>query len=224
MARDYRTSGNRVVVIGLGRFGGAIALALTRQRLDVLALDSDPKLVDRFADDVAHAAIVDATDEAALRQLGVHEFRRAVVGIGTDVEASILTTSILANLGIRTIWAKAISKQHARILQRVGAHHVVQPEFESGERVAHLLKGRRMLDYMEFDDNYAIVKTGVPNEAIGRPLKTSQLRAKYGVTVVSIKRPGQGFTYATEETIVNRGDLLIVAGTSKDTERFASLT
>ncbi|GAA5123869.1 TrkA family potassium uptake protein [Haloechinothrix salitolerans] len=222
MARNG-SSGNRAVIIGLGRFGGSLALELARQRTDVLAIDSSPKLVDKYAEDLTHAVVADSTDEDALKQLGVHQFRRAVVAIGADLEASILTTSVLADFGIPNIWAKALSRQHARILERVGAHHVVLPEHDMGERVAHLVMGR-MLDYIEFEDDYAMVKTVAPAEAVGRPLAESELRSKYGITVVSIKRRGEGFTYATAETVVRRGDLLIVAGKSTDTERFAELT
>lgn len=222
MARN-NPSGNRAVIIGLGRFGGSLARELGRQNTDVLAIDSMPKLVDRYVDEVTHAAVADATDEEALRQLGVHQFKRAVVAIGTDLEASIICTSILADFGIPNIWAKALSRQHARILERVGAHHVVLPEHDMGERVAHLVMGR-MLDYIEFEDDYAMVKTVAPAEAVGRPLAESAFRSKYGITVVSIKRRGEGFTYATAETVVRRGDLLIVAGKSSDTEKFAELT
>ncbi|MBA0125482.1 TrkA family potassium uptake protein [Haloechinothrix sp. YIM 98757] len=211
------------MIIGLGRFGGSLALELVRQKTDVLAIDTSPKLIDQYSDEVTHAAVADSTDPDALRQLGVHHFKRAVVSIGADLEASILTTSLLADFGIPNIWAKALSRQHARILERVGAHHVVLPEHDMGERVAHLVMGR-MLDYIEFEDDYALVKTVAPAEAVGRPLGESQLRSKYGVTVVSIKRRGEGFTYATAETVVRRGDLLIVAGKSAETEKFAELT
>ncbi|SNR32865.1 trk system potassium uptake protein TrkA [Haloechinothrix alba] len=211
------------MIIGLGRFGGSLALELVRQKTDVLAIDSSPKLIDQYSEEVTHAAVADSTDPDALRQLGVHRFKRAVVSIGADLEASILTTSLLADFGIPNIWAKALSRQHARILERVGAHHVVLPEHDMGERVAHLVMGR-MLDYIEFEDDYALVKTVAPAEAVGRPLGESQLRSKYGVTVVSIKRRGEGFTYATAETVVRRGDLLIVAGKSAETEKFAELT
>ncbi|WP_219632397.1 potassium channel family protein [Haloechinothrix aidingensis] len=222
MAKNSST-GSRAVIIGLGRFGGSLALELVRQKTDVLAIDTSPKLIDQYSDEVTHAAVADSTDPDALRQLGVHHFKRAVVSIGADLEASILTTSLLADFGIPNIWAKALSRQHARILERVGAHHVVLPEHDMGERVAHLVMGR-MLDYIEFEDDYALVKTVAPAEAVGRPLGESQLRSKYGVTVVSIKRRGEGFTYATAETVVRRGDLLIVAGKSAETEKFAELT
>ncbi|MBE9376484.1 TrkA family potassium uptake protein [Saccharopolyspora sp. HNM0983] len=211
------------MIIGLGRFGGSLATELMRQHTEVLALDTRPKVVDGYADRVTHAAVVDSTDGDALRQLGVHRFKRAVVAIGTDLEASILTTSLLADFGVPIIWAKAVSRQHASILERVGAHHVVLPEHDMGERVAHLVVGR-MLDYIEFEDDYTMVKTSPPAEAVGRSLSESALRSKYDITVVSIKRPGEGFTYATADTVVRPDDLLIVAGRSAYTERFAELT
>lgn len=214
---------HRVVVLGLGRFGSSLALELVSQGVEVMAIDADPKLVQRYADDLTHAVVADTTDAEVMRQLGVDEFERAVVGIGTNLEASILTTTVLVDFGITNIWAKAISREHGRILERIGAHHVVLPEHEMGERVAHLVTGK-MLDYIEFEDDYAMIKARPPKEAIGKPLGQSKLRGKYGVTVVGVKRPGDGFTYATAETVIERGDVLIVAGKVTDVERLADLT
>ncbi|MFC4002640.1 potassium channel family protein [Prauserella oleivorans] len=213
---------NRVVVIGLGRFGSSLAMELVRSGFEVLGIDRDPKLVQRYADELTHAAVADTTDAEAMTQLDVPEFERAVVGIGTDMEASILTTSLLSDFGIPSIWAKAVSRQHRRILERVGAHHVVLPEYDMGERVAHLVTGR-MLDYIEFEDDYALVKTTAPDEVRGKPLGETQIRNKYGVTVVGIKRPGSGFTYATTETVVHPHDILVVAGRRDQVEKFADL-
>ncbi|WP_132878419.1 potassium channel family protein [Tamaricihabitans halophyticus] len=210
------------MVIGLGRFGGALALELAERGSEVLALDADSRLVQQYADDLTYTAIADTTDVETLRQLGVPDFHRAVVAIG-DLEASILTTSLLVDFEVPHIWAKAVSAEHARILRRIGAHHVVQPEHDMGERVAHLVTGR-MLDYIEFEDDYAIVKTLAPAEAANLPLSESNLRVKYGITVVGIKRPGEGFTYATPETVLHRNDILIVSGRSGDVEKFADLT
>jgi trk system potassium uptake protein TrkA len=212
----------RVVVIGLGRFGGSLARELAAHGSQVLGIDSRPAIVQRYADDLTHTAVADTTDETALRQLGVPDFQRAVVAIGTELEASILTTALLVDFAIPHIWAKAISRQHGRILERVGAHHVVLPEHEMGERVAHLVTGR-MLDYIEFEDDYAMVKTAAPTEAVGIPLGQSRLRTHHGVTVVAIKRPGHDFTYATADTVVRDGDILIVAGRTNQVETFADL-
>jgi len=214
---------NRIAVIGLGRFGSSLAQELTRRGSEVLAMDTRADLVQRFAEEITHAVVADSTDAEALRQLGVHEFRRAVVSIGDNLEASILTTSLLADFEIPQIWAKAVNRQHGRILERVGAQHVVLPEHDMGERVAHLVTGR-MLDFIEFADDYAMVKTRAPAAALEQPLGSSRVRSHYGVTVVAIKRPGEGFTYATQETVLHRGDILIVSGRTRDVERFADLT
>jgi trk system potassium uptake protein TrkA len=210
------------VVIGLGRFGSSLALELTRRGTEVLAIDSRPKIVQALAGNITHLATADATDLDALQQLGVADFYRAVVAIG-DLEASILTASLLVELEIDDIWAKAVSQQHRRILSRVGAHHVVLPEHDMGERVAHLVGGR-LLDYMEVDENFALIKTRPPKEYVGLPLGESGLRRKYGVTVVAVKKEGEEFTYAASDTELSYSDIIIVSGRTDQVERFADLT
>jgi trk system potassium uptake protein TrkA len=212
-----------VVVIGLGRFGMSLALELEREGIEVLGVDGDPKVVQSLADRLTHVVEADSTDEEAMRQLSVHEFDRAVIGIGTNLESSVLTASVLLTLGVPNVWAKAISHSHGRILSQLGVHHVVRPEHDTGKRVAHLVRGR-MLDYMEFDDGYAIVKTQPPASMLGVPLGQSRVRSRFGVTIVGVKREGQGFTYATQDTIVEHGDLIIVSGAERDVERFSEQT
>lgn len=212
-----------VVVIGLGRFGSALALELARRGTEVLAIDNRPKVVQALAGRLTHVITADATDIDALRELGVDEFYRAVVAIGGDLEASILTTSLLAELEIEEIWAKAVTHQHKRILERIGAHHIVLPEHDMGERVAHLVGGR-MLDYMEVDEDFALVKTRPPRELVGVPLGETRLRSKYGVTVVSVKSVGEQFTYATPDTVLQYGDVILVAGPIAKVERLAERT
>ncbi|GAA3446262.1 potassium channel family protein [Planomonospora venezuelensis] len=211
-----------VVVIGLGRFGSSLAAELVRRGTEVLAIDHRPKVVQSMAGRLTHVVAADSTDLEALRQLGVPDFYRAVVAIGTDLESSILTTSLLVELEIEDVWAKAISRDHGRILERVGAHHVILPEHDMGERVAHLLNGR-MLDYMEVDENYALVKTRPPRDYIGVPLGETNLRRKYGVTVVCVKGQGEEFTYAGADTVLGYGDVIIIAGKIEQVERFAEL-
>jgi trk system potassium uptake protein TrkA len=212
-----------VVLIGLGRFGGQVAESLLRLGHEVLGIDEDDRLVQRWADRLTHVVQADATDEEALRQLGVPDFGRAVVGIGTDVEASVLTVLALHDVGLREIWAKAITAKHGKILRSVGANHVIYPEAEMGERVAHLITGK-MLDFIEFDDGFAIAKVRAPAEAVDKTLGESALRSRYGITVVGVKRPGEDFTYALPDTAVHRGDVLIVAGRTHLVERFAAAT
>ncbi|WP_351236969.1 TrkA family potassium uptake protein [Streptomyces sp. NPDC002133] len=193
-----------------------------RRGRDVLGVDSDATLVQRLRDELTHVAAADCTDPEAREQLGVAEFSRVVVGIGDDLEAGILVTSNLADAGVRHIWAKAVSRQHGRILEPVGAHHVVLPEHDMGERVAHLVTGR-LLDFIEFDDDYALARTVAPASATGRPLGELRVRAECGITVVGIKRAGEDFTYATAETVVRRGDIIIVTGRTHAVEIFAEL-
>lgn len=217
------TADENVVVIGLGRFGGQVAESLTRLGHEVLGVDEDAKLVQQWSDRLTHVVQADATDEDVLRQIGVSEFSRAVVGIGTDIEASVLTVLALTEVGIRDIWAKAISAKHGKILRSVGAHHVIYPEATMGERVAHLITSR-MLDFIELDDDFAIAKTRAPREAAGRTLADVGLRTRYGVTVVGVKAQGADLVYATPETVVPRNAVLIVAGTTEQVQRFAAAT
>ncbi len=222
MGKVFIPRGDSVVVIGLGRFGGAVAESLARLGHDVLGIDENAALVQTWSDQLAHVVQADTSNAEVLRQLGVQDFQHAVVGIGTDIEASVLTTLALSELGVPDIWAKASTRNHGRILERTGAHHVVFPESAMGERVAHLVTGK-MIDFMEFEDGFAIVKTCTPKEAVGRPLAESRLRSRYGVTVVGVKRPRADFTYAVPETVPEQGDLLIVSGPVREVERFAAL-
>ncbi|MBM7051954.1 MULTISPECIES: TrkA family potassium uptake protein [unclassified Rothia (in: high G+C Gram-positive bacteria)] len=209
-----------VLVIGLGRFGTATAAQLRAQNKEVLAIEKDPVLVQKWAGLLTHVVEADATDIDALRQLGAADFTSAVVGVGTSVEASVLITANLVDLGIERIWAKAITPSHGKILSRIGAHHVIFPEADAGKRAAHLVSGR-LLDYIEFDDDFAIVKMHPPKETQGFTLAESNVRSKYGVSVVGVKSPGEDFTYATPDTKVTSRDLLIVSGQVDLIERFA---
>lgn len=215
------TSGS-VLVIGLGRFGGAVADSLVRLGHEVLAIDEDAAIVQDWAMRLTHVVQADTTNADTLKRLGVDEFERAVVAIGTDIEASLMTVLALSELRVPDIWAKALSAKHGRLLERTGAHHVVYPEAAMGERVAHLVTGQ-MIDFIEFDDGFAIVKTRAPRESLNKTLAESALRSKYGVTVVGVKRPRTDFTYARPETLIQPGDLLIVSGATDLVERFAAL-
>lgn len=211
-----------VLVIGLGRFGAATAGELDKLGRDVLAVDEDPALVQKWAERVKHTAVLDARNMSALEQVGARDFPIAVVATGSSIEASVLITANLVDLKIPQIWAKAISESHGKILTRIGAHRVIYPEREAGERVAHLVSGR-MIDFIRFDDNFALVKMYPPKPIRGLSLTDSMVRSKYNITVVGVKSPGKPFTYATEQTVVSNHDLIIVSGTNEDIEVFAAL-
>jgi trk system potassium uptake protein len=211
-----------VLVIGLGRFGAATAGQLQRLGREVLAVDEDPGLVQKWADRITHAVQADARSIDALRQIGAQDFSIAVVATGSSIESSVLITANLVDLKIPQIWAKAINQSHGKILARIGANHVIYPEAEAGERVAHLVSGR-MIDFIEFDDDFVLVKMYPPKPIRGLSLTESEVRSKYRITVVGVKSPGKPFTYATEQTVVSNHDLIIVSGTEADIDRFAAL-
>jgi trk system potassium uptake protein len=211
-----------VVVIGLGRFGSSVAENLVRLGHDVLGVDNDGTIVQGLADKLTHVVQADTTDADTLKRLGILDYDHAIVGIGTHIEASLLTTLALSELGVRDIWAKAINPNHGRILARTGAHHVVYPEVEMGARVAHLVTGK-LIDFIAFDDDFAIAKVRAPASVSGVSLEQSGLRAKYGVTVIGIKPTGQEFTYTSAQTVLSAGEVIIVSGPVADMERFAAL-
>ncbi|GAA1295411.1 MULTISPECIES: potassium channel family protein [Brachybacterium] len=219
MARRARDEG--VLVIGLGRFGASIALTLEKLGTQVLAIDSQEELVQKYSGQLTHVVRADATEPEVLDQIGAADFSLAVVGVGTSIESSVLIAANLVDLDKPVIWAKAISAAHGRILQRIGCHHVVYPEADAGKRVAHLLNGR-LMDFIEFDDGFAIVKMRPPREVQGMTLAESDIRAKFGVTVVGVKSPGKDFTYAVPETMVSSHDLVIVSGHTHLIEKFSN--
>lgn len=210
------------MVIGLGRFGRTLAETLVRLGHDVLGVDASAKVVQACSIDLTHVVQADATDAEALRQVGASDFNRAAVAIGNDIQASILATYALVDLGVPRIWAKAVTSAHAAILERVGAHRVVSPEREMGERVAHTMVGRT-IDYVELDEDFVLIETTAPRELAGQTLMDAGLRKRYEVTVVAVKPGGGAFTYATPETVVRDGDLMVVAGRREKAEAFADL-
>ena len=209
-----------VAVIGLGRFGSAVARTLVDMGYEVLGVDLGEKRVQGHAGVLTHVVQADASDPDVLRQIGAADVMTAVVCIGTGIEASVLTTTALVDLGVKNIWAKAISDAHGRILDRVGAHHVVYPESDMGKRVAHLVTGD-VLEYVALDEDFVLVEMTAPQELLDVALGDTSLRAKYKVTVVCVKKSGRPFTYADRETVLEPGDLIVVAGHRRHVERFA---
>ncbi|WP_435208147.1 potassium channel family protein [Micromonospora sp. bgisy143] len=215
-----RADGGGVVVIGLGRFGCHLAGSLARMGREVLAVDRNPDQVQRFSAQFDRVVQADTTEEGALRQLGVASFGRAVVAIGASVEASVLTVLALVELGLPQIWARATSQKHAKILSSVGAHHVIFPEAETGDRVAHLIVSR-LLDFIEFDDDFAIATVRVPQSLVGRTLHDLRPQERDGVRVIGAKVPGERFRYASDDTALVDGGVLVVEGGIDQVQRFA---
>lgn len=217
-ARDGDRSVSAMVV-GLGRFGSALARTAQQMGCDVLGVDRNMDIVQRYSTELTHVLQADTTTAESLVKLGATDFDVVVVCIGVDLEASILTTSALVDLEHPNIWVKATTEAQGRILERLGAHHIVYPEQDMGVRVAHAVTGR-MLDYFALDVDFALAETRPPSDIVGKTLAESGLRDRYGITVVCIKPEGGSFTYAQAETIVGAGDLLLVAGSEDDIEGF----
>ncbi|MFC0134036.1 potassium channel family protein [Massilia eurypsychrophila] len=217
------SAGDSVLVIGLGRFGSAVAQSLVRLGHDVMGLDSDSERVQLWADKLTHAVQADSTKENVMLQLGAADFSHAIVAIGGDIAASLLTLMVLTELGIKDIWVKALDHDHGQLAKKMGAHHVVTPEADMGERVAHLITGR-LIDFIEFDDGFAIAKIHAPSITHHKTLMESRVREQFGVTVVGVKRTNTDFQHATPETSVEPGDLLILSGPTRKIELFASGT
>ncbi|TDT17594.1 trk system potassium uptake protein TrkA [Ilumatobacter fluminis] len=209
-----------IIVIGLGRFGSALATTLIELGYEVLGVDSNPEIVQNQSGNLTHVVQADTTNVRALRQIGAADAVTAVVCIGTGIEASVLTTAALADLGVKNIWAKAITEPHGHILRRVGAHNVVFPEADMGQRVAHLVTGQ-LLEFLALDEDFVIGELAAPDELIGVPLGNTNLRAQYKVTVVCVKPAGGQFTYADRDTVLSKSDLIVIAGHRADVERFS---
>lgn len=220
MGRKPVANADSVVVIGLGRFGRSVAESLAQLGHDVLGIDERPEIVQEMSAILPHVVQANTTNVETLRQLGVAEFRHGVVAIGTDLENSVLSVLALSELGVPDIWAKAVTDRHGKILEKTGAHHVIYPEKTMGERVAHMVTSK-IIDFIEFDDDFAIAKTRAPADVLNKTLAESALRRAYNVTVVGVKRPGEDFTYGQPDTMVRPGDLLIVAGPTRDVQAFA---
>lgn len=225
MARQSKrvmSSADSVAVIGLGRFGSALALELMARGTEVLGIDGREEIVQGLNGKLTHVVMADSTKEDVLRQLSVPEFDRVVVAIGSDVQASILTTSLLMRLGVTQLWAKAVSDAHGLILEQLGVEHVVYPEKDMGRRVAHLVRGS-MQDYLEIGDDFALVKTRPASRFTGVPLGELGIRTRFGVTVTAVKKAGASWAYTTAETVLAEDDVILVAGSGDRAESFSQL-
>lgn len=211
-----------VVVIGLGRFGSALALELMASGTEVLGIDDREDIVQSHNGLLTHVVRADSTKAETLEQLGVPEFERVVVAIGGDLQASILTAALVLKLKVPTVWAKAVTDQHGEILTQLGVHHVVYPEKDMGKRVAHLVRGA-MQDYIEVGENFAIVKTTPPASVLGKPLGETKVRANHGITITAFERPGTGWSYTTLDTVLEPGDIILIAGQPDRVEAFSQL-
>ena len=200
------------IVIGCGRFGSSVATTMHLLGHQVMAIDKNDDAVQALAEKVTHAAIVDVTDEQALRALGTGNFDVAIIAIGSDIRASIMATLIAKEMGVEQIVCKAKDELQAKVLYKIGADRVVFPERDMGVRVAHNLVSNNILDHIELDPDYSIVEIVTPKEWEGKTLIELDLRAKYEITVLAIKSGKSINVTPSPEEQLKSGSILVVIG------------
>ena len=174
-------------VIGIGRFGASVATSLYEMGHDVLVIDTKEEKVEGIIDQVTHGVVADSTSETALRSLGITNFDVVIVSIGQDIQASILTTLVIKEMGVNFIVAKARTNLHGKVLQKIGADRIIFPERDMGIRVANNLVATNIIDFIELSPDYSIMEIIAPDEMVGKSLRELDLRAKYGVNVLAIR-------------------------------------
>lgn len=210
-------------VIGLGRFGTSLALALVESGYSVLGIDQDAELAQRLVDDLTQIVILDATDEDALREVDIASFDTVIVAIGADFESNLLTTVSLKHLGVRYVISKAVTNRQAEILLRVGADEVIQPEQEAGRRLAEQLTVPAVLARLHLGPQHDIVELMTPSSIAGKSLQELDLRRRMGVTVLLIKRDNDLIVSPRADTPLLESDLLVAVGSNEALEAFGKL-
>jgi trk system potassium uptake protein TrkA len=207
------------VVIGLGRFGSSVAKTLYSLGNEVLAIDIDEETVQEISDSVTHAVQADATDESTLRSLGIRNFDVAVVTIGANVQSSIMVTLLVKEMGVKYVIAKAQNELHAKVLYKIGADRVVFPERDMGVRVGHNLCSSNILDYIELSPDYSIMELTAIEDWEGKTLRELNMRSKYGINVMAIKRGNDINISPTADDFIKPGDVLVVIGGTEELKK-----
>lgn len=196
-------------IIGLGRFGTSLARTLSRMGYEVLAIDSDEEKVEELSDIVTHSVQANALDELVLKSLGLRNFDVVVVAIGQDIQANIMVTVMLKEMGVKQVVAKASSDLHGKVLQKVGADIVVFPEKDMGEKVAWWLVSNNIIDQINLSPDYSLLELEAPGVFVGTTLMDSDLRKKYGFSVLAIRRDNDFIINPDPSEIIRKGDTLI---------------
>lgn len=211
---------NQFAVIGLGRFGSSLAKELMALGYEVLGVDRDQEAVDELQDTLTYAVAADATDETVLRSLGIRNLDCAVVAIGDDIQASIMTAILLKDMGVKMVVAKALSAMHGKVLNKIGVDRIIYPERDMGVRVAHQLVSPNLLDYIELSQQYTIAELSVPKKLSGQSLRQLNTRAKYGCSIVAINKPAGMIIAPTADDSVEEDDIVVVIGTNQQVDSF----
>jgi len=210
-------------VIGLGRFGASVARCLTELGHSVLGIDLREDRVHAIVNDVLHAVQADATDEETLRALGLTNFDAVIVAIGGNMEASILVTLMLKELQVRKVIAKASSEAHGKVLEKIGADRVIFPERDMAIRLAHSLVAGDIVDLIEVTPEVSIAEFVAPEKILNRPLRELHLRARFGVTILAIRRQEEVIPAPGGEDIICPGDVVVAIGTNEQLTRLREM-
>ncbi|CAH0215929.1 Ktr system potassium uptake protein A [Peribacillus frigoritolerans] len=210
-------------VVGLGRFGTSVARRLYEAGHEVLGIDVNEERVEDAKLYVTHAVVADTTEEQTLKAVGISNFDCVIVAIGSDMQSNILTVLLLKELGVKKVIAKAISKQHGQVLDKVGADWIIYPERDMGERVANQLLSPNLLNYIELSKEYNIEEIVIPSRMAEKSLRELDIRAKYNISAIAIVRGGDIIISPSPDQIILKGDLLVLIGDKEDLARFSSI-
>ncbi|KKI92463.1 potassium uptake system protein [Bacillus sp. SA1-12] len=210
-------------VIGLGRFGTSVARRLYEAGQEVLGIDIDEERVEDASLYLTHAVIADSTEEKALTSVGIRNFDCVIVAIGDDMQASILTTMLLKELGVNKIIAKALDKLHGQVLDKIGVDLIIFPERDMGERVANQLLSPNVLNYIELSKDYNIEEIMIPSNMAEKSLRELDIRANYHLSVIAIVTEDNITVSPPPDQIIRHGDLLVVIGKREDLSDFSNL-
>ncbi len=216
---------NNYAVIGLGLFGRSVVNTLIAHHQEVLVIDENPELVNEFRDIATEAIIADSQNESALKQLGIANFDNVFITIGTDLEASIMTTMLCKEMGVKHIICKAENERHARVLEKLGADEVIQPERDMGKRIALRTMEPRVINDLDLSGKLSVAEFELSNNKLThKSLQELDITNQYHVTVVAVSHPHeQGEVSPNHNTILRNGDVITIIGKHDDVERFEDL-
>ncbi|GEM03639.1 ktr system potassium uptake protein C [Halolactibacillus miurensis] len=210
----------QLAVIGLGQFGRGVTDTLIKQGHDVLVIDKKERLVSDYQAIATHAVVADTTEENRLKSLGLTNFDYVIVAIGEDIQASILTTLILKDMGVKNVWVKAINKNHSKILSRIGADYIIQPEKDIAKRLVNQLLHNHIMDFIELSDDHSIVEVKVSDRLVNRSIEAIDLRGLYGLSLIGIRHNGKVDINPSPYYLMQPKDVLIILGRNRSIQKF----
>ncbi|MEI4526447.1 TrkA family potassium uptake protein [Priestia megaterium] len=208
-------------VLGLGRFGGSLVEEFANLDVDVLAIDRNQEVVNKFSNSATYVVQANAIDEASLKGLGIRNVDHALISFGDNIEASVLATMLLKDMGVKQVWVKAVNMYHQKVLEKIGADKVIHPERDIAKRIAHHVVSEKIIDYIELSKDYSIVEIVASKKLHNKTLFDLNIRAKYGCNIIGFQRKdGEMVISPTAHEIIEQGDMLIVIGHNRDLNRF----